>query len=376
MHHPSGKFPMSFFNDASEFEITTSFEGPDAVLTVRGRIENLAAFDLGEALDAEIDLHRRSVTLDLSELEFIGAAGLVAVANAEKRYAEAGVELAIATSSNLVRRLLGVVESEPTGLDSADSEHGELGSEQVGESTPLSLLPVSHVLAEDLRRVTAVPADSDVVDGALRLVVELARSSVRGADGVSVSLLRHGVLSTVAASDQTITDMDSDQYLTGEGPCVDASMRGRWFHAGSLDTETRWPSFTPRALALGIKAILSSPLKAFDRPVGALNIYSRTASTFDVEAQEAAAVFARKASIILSDARAGVTDAELGTRFQEALRSREIVAIAQGIIMERERVSQEDAFSVLLGLSLDKGVALLVGANEFILSTVQPELGF
>jgi anti-anti-sigma regulatory factor len=368
---------MSFFSDASDFEITTSFEGSNAVLAVRGRIENVAAFDLAGALAAEMDLHRRSVTLDLSELEFIGAAGLVAVANAEKRFAEAGVELAISTSSNLVLSLLAAKESsESTRLGTEGSEHDQLGVEQAGESTLLSLLPASHVSAEGLRRVTAVPADSDVVDGALRLVVELARISVRGADGVSVSLLRHGVLSTVAASDETVTEMDSDQYLTAEGPCVDASIQGRWFHARSLDTETRWPSFTPRALALGIKAILSSPLKAFERPIGALNIYSRTASTFDVEAQEAAAVFARKASIILSDARAGVTDTELDTRFQEALRSREIVAIAQGIIMERERVSQEDAFSVLLGHSLDKEVALLVGANEFIRSTVQPELGF
>ena len=44
----------------------------------------------------------------------------------------------------------------------------------------------------DPRRVTALPADPDVVDGALRLVVELARSFVGGADGVSVSLLRNG----------------------------------------------------------------------------------------------------------------------------------------------------------------------------------------
>ena len=79
-------------------------------------------------------------------------------------------------------------------------------------------------------------------------MVELsARTSVNGADGVSVSLLRHGELMTVAASDETIMEMDTEQYATGEGPCVDASLRGRWFHAESLDIETRWPSFTPRA---------------------------------------------------------------------------------------------------------------------------------
>ena len=120
-----------------------------------------------------------------------------------------------------------------------------------------------------------MPVDPDVVDGALRLVVDLAQVSVRGADGVSVSLRRNGVLSTVAASDRTIMAMDADQYATGEGPCVDASVKGHWFHAESLDVETRWPSFTPQARDLGIQAILSSPLRAVEQPVGALNIYSR-----------------------------------------------------------------------------------------------------
>ena len=113
-------------------------------------------------------------------------------------------------------------------------------------------------------------------------------------------------------------------------------VRGHWFHAESLDTETRWPSFTPRARALGIMAILSSPLTALEDPVGALNIYSRTASIFDVEAQQTAANFARKASVILGDARAGVTDAQLAVRFQDALRSRDIISTAKGIVMERE----------------------------------------
>jgi hypothetical protein len=97
----------------------------------------------------------------------------------------------------------------------------------VGERGVLSTRFASNLSGEDLRRVTALPADPDVVDGALRLIVELARISIRGADGVSVSLKRHGVLSTVAASDQTILAMDADQYSTGQGPCVDASVKGQ-----------------------------------------------------------------------------------------------------------------------------------------------------
>jgi hypothetical protein len=161
-----------------------------------------------------------------------------------------------------------------------------------------------------------------VVDGILRLVVDLARSCVHGADGVSVSLFRNGVFSTVAASDQTTIAMDAEQYVTREGPCIDASLRGHCFHAESLDTENRWPSFTPRARVLGIGAILSSPLTALEAPVGALNIYSRTASGFDVNALEAAAVFAQNASVILSDARVDVNRLQIEIRLHEASQSR------------------------------------------------------
>jgi hypothetical protein len=114
----------------------------------------------------------------------------------------------------------------------------------------------------DSEAVASLASDSGVVDGALRLVVALARAAVGGADGVSVSLRRHGHLTTVAASDRTIEEMDASQYATGQGPCVDASLEGQRFYSEALDVEQRWPSFTPRARALGINAILSSPLLA------------------------------------------------------------------------------------------------------------------
>ncbi len=367
---------MSSINNASGFGITTSFEGPKAVLALRGRVEGLAAFDLWAALAGAIDLQREEVVVDLSRLDFIGAAGMVALASAEKSFAEAGLELTIRATKPLLGRLLGAMElTEVDRLDHALARLGHLGREQVAERTHgLPPPPIARNPTLDLKRMAATPTDSDVVDGALRLVVELAQTTVSGADGVSVSLLRHGELLTVAATDETIMKMDTDQYATGEGPCVDASRQGRWFHAESLDSETRWPSFTPRARALGIMAILSSPLTAFEEPVGALNIYSRTASTFDVRAQETAAGFARKASVILGDARASVTDAQLAVRFQEALRTRDVISTAKGIVMERESLNEDDAFTILLRQSIKSGQSLLNRAQGFALSTRQTDI--
>lgn len=200
-------------------------------------------------------------------------------------------------------------------------------------------------------------------------------TSVDGADGVSVSLRRHGRLAIVAATDQTSSDMDADQYATGKGPCVDASVNGHWFHVESLDQETRWPAFVPRAKKLEINAILSTPLMARSQPVGALNRCSRTRTAFAAEEQELASVFATEASAILTDAGADVSDGQLALRQREALADREIIALTQGVLMERDGVSQHDAYTGLRRFSQRVDRPLLERAEDVVASTRWPQPG-
>ena len=98
------------------------------------------------------------------------------------------------------------------------------------------------------------------------------------------------------------------------------------------------------------------------------------AETFDIKDQKAAAVVAQKASTILSDASAGVSDTQMATRFQEALRSREVVSLAKGIIMARDGSDPVEAFSTLLHLSLADGVPLLQRAAAIVHSAVKREI--
>ena len=225
----------------------------------------------------------------------------------------------------------------------------------------------------DLRQPPAVPSDQQDIDSSLQLVVSLARATVARANGVSVSLQRHGRLATVAATDQTVLDMDAGQYATGEGPCVDASNEGRSFSTESLDQETRWPSFTPKARELGIAAILSNPLLVEGRPVGALNIYSRTAAAFSYHEQQLAAIFASEASLILENAGADVSDDELSMRLQETLQSRQVIARAEGVIMEREGISADDAYRLLVDFSRIGSQPLRQRAVDVVDSTRRPQ---
>jgi anti-anti-sigma regulatory factor len=348
---------MSFIRDSPGFEITTGFEGRCALLALHGRLENLDALNLWAALEGIIDL-RQAVVLDLSELDFIGAAGLLTLANAERSFDEAGVEFSLRTPARLVQRLLGAMgHAEVARLDQALVSVGDLSSDRVRASSGLSGSPNARVASDDVRRVTAIPADPDVVDGVLRLVAELARVSIHGADGVAVSMFRDGELVALAATDAIFLEMDTDQCAIGEGPSVEAALHGSSLHAASLLIDTRWPWFTPRARGLGIRAVLALPLLALEEPIGALTVYSRTASIFGVDAQRTAREFATQTSMVLRDADVGVADARLALRFQEVLRTRESVATAKGAVMEREGSGEDDLFTNLLRHSIKNTAA-------------------
>jgi GAF domain-containing protein len=254
------------------------------------------------------------------------------------------------------------------GLD--QSSYGHLGPEEQRSRSEADAGALgSYGMAKHVSKFSPVHSGDELVDGALRLAVSLAHAIVGGADGASVSLRRRGHLSTVAATDQTILAMDANQYETGEGPCIDASTEGHWFHAESLASENRWPAFTPRARALGIEAILSSPLLVRDGPVGALNIYSSTAGAFTIRDQEVAAAFSAEASRVLRDASVDANAENLSLRIQGALRTRQVIAEALGIVMERQGLSETEAFRTLRRSSLEHGIPLQERAEQIVAST-------
>lgn len=109
-----------------------------------------------------------------------------------------------------------------------------------------------------------------------------------------------------------------------------------------------------------------------ERAVGALNIYSRTPAAFASKDQELAAMFAGEASVILRDAGADLSEEALAGRLDEALVAREIIARAQGVIMEREGVSAEDAFATLRRRSVEGERRLRECAEDIVASTRRP----
>lgn len=357
-------------NPFAGFGISLKVTAGESIVGVRGTVDHLSAAVLRAVIDAVVVQGCRLAVLDLSELDLIETSGLSVIASAARRLAEAGGLLTIRSPRPGISRILdanglgSMVCREVPGKASGLHE-GEPALDLPG--TPMRL--GSSRLARHLRSVTAIPASYDVVDAALRLVVALAYEIVQGADGASISLWRFGRLVTAAASDQTVSDMDAQQYATGEGPCVGASAEGRSYYTESLASELRWPAFVPRARALGISAILSSPLLAQGRPAGALNLYSHADAAFSSHDRGRASVLAAEASKVLGEVWLDLEDEELSGRLSAALKTRQVISEAQGVIMEREHIGENAAYAVLRRFSLESKRSLVERAEEVVAST-------
>lgn len=369
------------------FGVAVSVAGSEATVIVRGEVGTLTAPGLGAALEAVVDQGHRRVVVDLADLTFGDDAGRLMFLGRLRGLAG---ELTIRSPAVLPGGL-HITGLSGFNLDQSESEAGrdwtDPGSLPAGptpscglgaEEPPGPPVPVPPAEPEPggptagLLRVAAVPANEDVLDAALRLVVALARVTVAGADGVSVSLRRRGVLTTVAASDDTVSGMDRDQYATGEGPCVSAAAAGHWFHVESLAEEARWAAFIPRARARGINSILSTPLRTRTKPVGALNLYSYQARAFSGPSLELASLFAAQASDLVAAAAVDFTVDVLTRQLQDALRGRDLISGARGVLMERHRVPAGAANAALRRSSRQADVTLHRYAETILASTQTP----
>jgi GAF domain-containing protein len=210
----------------------------------------------------------------------------------------------------------------------------------------------------------------ETLDEALSETMELAIRAV-GCDGGSLSLSENGVLRTMHASEQSVTDADKVQHESGKGPCVAAATTGDRYEIPDMAQDHRWEDFSNRALELGWRSILSVPLKVETRPIGAMNLYARDAAGFGHEKGNVASLFASRAAINLAQAELLRRSKELVSQLEAALESRDVIGQAKGILMERENITSDQAFHMLVTASQHSNTKLRVIAEDLVRGTEQ-----
>jgi GAF domain-containing protein len=204
------------------------------------------------------------------------------------------------------------------------------------------------------------------VEHTVQRVVDLAAEHLGGVIYASVSLVRQRRrVETPASSDDRALQADQLQYEVGEGPCLDAIWEQETFQIDDMITEERYPIYSRRvAERTGIRSSLSFQLFTDEDSLGALNLYSPQPRAFDEVARAEGFVFAAQAAVALRSA-------QHEEHLRAGMATRNLIGQAQGIVMERFKVTPNQAFAILARISQETNSRLrdvaryLVDTREF-----------
>jgi GAF domain-containing protein len=186
----------------------------------------------------------------------------------------------------------------------------------------------------------------DTVDDLLDRVVQLAVATVPSAQSVSITVAQDGKVHTANSSGPAALELDRAQYAGGGGPCLEA-IEGSQLEADLVDPESPWPHLRAPAAEQGVRKVLSTPLGVRERRLGALNIYSRSASGFSDAEKHAATLFGDQAAVLVANAMTLMSSQQIAEQLRAALASREIIGEAKGILMQQQTCTRDEAFDIL-----------------------------
>jgi GAF domain-containing protein len=150
---------------------------------------------------------------------------------------------------------------------------------------------------------------------------------------------------TVAATNDPVADrIAALQAEAGGGPSLEALEQQTVVHVLDLAAEHRWPEHV-RALReqTPVRSLLALCIRLDDEPLGVLTLYSDQPDAFSPQLAEVVQVYADHAAIALDRARSDSKAENL----QIALESSREIGIALGILVERYKITSEQAFDMM-----------------------------
>jgi GAF domain-containing protein len=169
-----------------------------------------------------------------------------------------------------------------------------------------------------------------------------------------------GAIETVAPTSDLVTKGDLLQYELSEGPCLDSVLNQTTVISNAVAGDRRWPVWGPAASQrLGIGSMLSLLLYSDEGTYGALNLYSTQEHAYGTEEIVVAHALATHLALAISTGR------ELEHR-ATALVNRTVIGQAEGILMERYKVTPEVAFQMLRQASQVTNRRLVALAEELV----------
>ena len=227
-------------------------------------------------------------------------------------------------------------------------------------------LPLEE-LSITFARIQGLLLTEETVSKAVDLLADAAKESIPGTLGAGVSLMdEQGRRTSWGATDEIVTQADSLQYELGEGPCITAWATTGTVRTNDLAAEDRWSRWSPGAAGLGLRSVLSAPLLFRTESVGAIKVYSDLPGAFDARSEHLLTLFAGPAATLLANVQSAQAPRRLSQQLKDAITSRDNIAFARGILMEREGLGKDESMARLLEIARSSRATLRAAAGSVV----------
>jgi len=219
-------------------------------------------------------------------------------------------------------------------------------------------------LASDL--ATGVDV-TDMLSGLTTSCAQLLRATSAG-----LLLADHNrTLHLMAASSETIRDLELFQIQRDEGPCLDCyRSRTPVAVADVRFAEGRWPAFVARAREFGVVSVNAVPMRLHDRILGTLGLFGTEPGLISEQDLNLAQAFADVASVALIQDSAAVDASRINAQLQHALSSRVIIEQAKGVLSQQGNLTMHQAFELLRHYSRDRNERITDIAQQVVSRTL------
>jgi GAF domain-containing protein len=208
--------------------------------------------------------------------------------------------------------------------------------------------PRTRAALDDLGRLLL---DEHTLPSVLQRIVDLAARTMPAGVEVSLTLLRDEQPTTAAYTGRLAEGLDEIQYERGYGPCLEAALGGLLMEILDARTEDRWPEYVPTFLERGAMSSLAAPVPAPHLTAG-LNAYARTAHAFTDVDRSALTECAAYAGAALTNMDSLQDARELAEHLKKAMEFRSVIEQAKGILIERYKLTADQAFRLLADASM------------------------
>jgi len=212
----------------------------------------------------------------------------------------------------------------------------------------MSFDPLVNEFAVTIGRVKGLLLTEQTVAHAVQLLAEAARDVIPEAEGAGVTLIRNGRPISTGYTDNLVRHVDEIQYELEQGPCLTAWASSSIIRVNDTRTDPRWPQWCARAAAIPLLSCLSVPLLYGKEAVGALKVYSDQPAAFQAQAEALLVNLSSAVTALLMHVQTSETPRRMSDELDSALRGRDLIGMAKGILMERHAMTEPEAHRHLL----------------------------